>query len=113
MDQYQVVSTIGSGSFGVAYLVKKRDAAGTTTGGIQEEPLVIKRINLKGMSATEQASALNEAKVLKSFANENSFIIGYHDSFIENNGLHIVLDYANGGDLSDYIKHKQTKKQQN
>ena len=110
MNQYQVVSTIGSGSFGVAYLVKKRDAAGTTTGGIQEEALVVKRINLKGMSASEQESALNEAKVLKSFANENSFIIGYHDSFIENNGLHIVLDYANGGDLSAYIKHKQMKK---
>ena len=33
----------------------------------------------------------------------NSFIIGYHEAFVEGKRLNIVLDYADGGDLSNYI----------
>ena len=102
MDQFTVQKTIGSGSFGVAYLV-------TRNGTDEREKLVVKRINMSGMGEDEQAASLNEVNVLRSFSNENSFIIGYHDSFIENKGLHIVLDYANGGDLSEYTKNKRKK----
>ena len=104
MDQFVVHKTIGSGSFGIAYLVTRK-------GNICEK-LVVKRIDMVGMEENEQAAALNEVNVLKSFANQNSFIIGYHDSFIENTGLHIVLDYANGGDLSEYIKNKRKRKKE-
>ena len=103
MEQFAVQKTIGSGSFGVAYLVTRK-------GRSAEGQLVIKRIDMSTMGAGEQAAALNEVNVLKSFANQNSFIIGYHQSFIENKALHIVLDYANGGDLSEYIKTKRKRK---
>ena len=42
----------------------------------------------------------------------NPFIIGYHSAFLESGSLHILLDYAEHGDLSQAItKTKNAKRQ--
>ena len=104
MDQFDIVKRIGSGSFGVALLVKKKNE------GPSSSQYVIKQINLTGMSAKEIKEAEHEVSVLQTLSGGNSFIIGYHEAFTETKKLHIVLDYADGGDLSDYIaKTKRNK----
>jgi NIMA (never in mitosis gene a)-related kinase len=35
---------------------------------------------------------------------ENSYVIKYYESFNENNNLNIIMEYCEGGDLSQYIK---------
>jgi len=45
----------------------------------------------------------NESKIL-SFIN-NTFIVKYFESFIENNCMNIVMEYCDGGDLSGLINH--------
>ena len=105
MDQFDIVKRIGSGSFGVALLVKKKNEDPSSS------QYVIKQINLTGMSAKEIKEAEHEVSVLQTLSGGNSFIIGYHEAFTETKKLHIVLDYADGGDLSDYIaKTKRNKK---
>ena len=88
MDQFDIVKRIGSGSFGVALLVKKKNE------GPSSSQYVIKQINLTGMSAKEIKEAEHEVSVLQTLSGGNSFIIGYHEAFTETKKLHIVLDYV-------------------
>jgi len=46
--------------------------------------------------------ALSEVNVLRVI--RHPFVIGYHRSFICDSTLHIVLDYAAGGDLGARVK---------
>ena len=98
MDQFDIVKRIGSGSFGVALLVKKKNEDPSSS------QYVIKQINLTGMSAKEIKEAEHEVSVLQTLSGGNSFIIGYHEAFTETKKLHIVLDYADGGDLANAIE---------
>lgn len=96
MDQFKIIRRIGSGSFGVALLVQKN-------GLENNKQFVIKQINLSGMTQKEIQEARHEVAVLQTLSGGNSFIIGYYEAFVEGKRLNIVLDYADGGDLSDYI----------
>lgn len=58
-------------------------------------------------SQKERDESLKEVKLLSLLHHPN--IVGYYDSFIENNRLHIIMDYANGGDLSISIKSQHGK----
>ena len=49
------------------------------------------------MKKKQQKEALKEASILKKIKQKS--IIKYYTSFVENDGLHIVMEYADGGDL--------------
>ena len=128
--KYDVLKQIGRGAFGVALLVRPaKEGAATnssdnTTSDSTNKPagpdesvpldgteVVIKKIDCTLMSKDEIAEAMNEVAVLRSLANGNPFIIGYRSAFDDQGALHIVLDYAENGDLSHVIsKTKQAKK---
>jgi len=65
---------------------------------------VMKLIDLSRMNKKERAASLNEAKVLSSLTHPN--VIKYVDSFLSRKTEHlcIVMEYAEGGDLSNKIK---------
>ena len=56
------------------------------------------------LSVKEKENALNEVRILASIKHPN--IAGYNEAFFEESGhfLCIVMEYADGGDLSDLIK---------
>eukprot|EP00792_Barthelona_sp_PAP020_P006096 TRINITY_DN2906_c0_g2_i1.p1 TRINITY_DN2906_c0_g2~~TRINITY_DN2906_c0_g2_i1.p1 ORF type:complete len:761 (-),score=285.57 TRINITY_DN2906_c0_g2_i1:136-2382(-) len=98
MNAYQVVRTVGKGSFGQAKLVRHRET---------RKQYIIKTIQIENMGANERREALNEIRVLSQL--NHPFIVRYRDSFVEDRILHIVMDYAENGDLHRMIKERATR----
>jgi len=96
---YQRVRSIGRGSFGEATLVEDGDG----------KLCVMKTIDIAKLDKEHQLDAVNEVKVLSSL--KHPYIVRYHESFIDNGTLAIVMDYAEGGDLSKRIMRMREKQQ--
>lgn len=93
MNDYQVSKVIGEGAYGRAILCTHKAT---------KTQVVIKEIALNNLSCQEQREAKKETKVLSLLHHPN--IISYRGSFMQNNKLHIVMDYADGGDLFEQIQ---------
>jgi NIMA (never in mitosis gene a)-related kinase len=63
----------------------------------------MKTIDMQRCSAKEQQETLQEAKILEALSHPN--IVKFIEVFKTHKGkLCIIMDYADGGDLSDRIK---------
>jgi NIMA (never in mitosis gene a)-related kinase len=101
-ETYKKLSTLGTGSFGTAYLVECQSSS---------EKAVIKQIDITQMSEDERKETLREAKILEVLDHPN--IIRFKEVYKTKKGkLCIVMDYADGGDLQTRIKDKHKKKAQ-
>ena len=99
LKDYIIQKELGRGSFGVAYLVVH-----LLTG----QQYVLKRISIGHLNNKHQQSALREVEILKSISHPH--IIKYYSSYIEDNTLSIITEYAEGGDLYKLIlKHRHKK----
>ena len=96
-----MVRQIGRGNFGAVYLVADREEAG---GGLW----VVKKIAIFGMSAEESGRAKAEAALQKNL--RHPYVVGYRDSFIQDDHLHIVMQYCPGGDLGSAIKRVRAER---
>ncbi len=112
---YFLGALIGRGCFGQVFMAqRKADGA----------PCVIKQIPLPSMKTEQVDIALNEVSLLQSTWSFSSLsaisyatqkreahlgpshpgIIRYLDSFHDAHALHIVMEYADGGDLAQAIQ---------
>ena len=98
MTDFEVLSKLGQGSFGIVYKVRRK---------IDKGVYVLKQINISQMNAKLRKEALNEVKILNSL--NNSYIVRYHESFVEQNNLYIIMEFCEGGDLAQYIKQQGSK----
>eukprot|EP00599_Poterioochromonas_sp_BG-1_P006361 CAMPEP_0173142318 /NCGR_PEP_ID=MMETSP1105-20130129/6021_1 /TAXON_ID=2985 /ORGANISM="Ochromonas sp., Strain BG-1" /LENGTH=996 /DNA_ID=CAMNT_0014055695 /DNA_START=91 /DNA_END=3081 /DNA_ORIENTATION=- len=99
LKKYRKVKYLGKGSYGAAILVELR------ADPIQK--FVIKEIVIGHLKPQEQQSAKNEAEVLHQMNHSN--ITSYIESFVENSKLYIVMEHADGGDLTSAIQKKKTE----
>ena len=99
MDKYRKIKVIGKGAFGAAVLVECR--------ADKRLQYVIKQVDVSRLKPKERDEAKKEIKLLASFHHPN--IVHYRDSFLENGHLHIVMDYADGGDLANLLKEQGTR----
>ncbi|KAJ9464943.1 putative serine/threonine-protein kinase nek3 [Diplonema papillatum] len=94
MDAYTEVSVLGKGSFGTAVLCdRKQDGT---------------RVVVKSVSALrpkDAAAAVREIDILAALDHPN--IIRYFDSFEANGQVFIAAEYADGGDLHQYIEKQR------
>lgn len=76
MDRYRKVKRIGKGSFGTVFLCIDTQSENKEEG---DQYVVVKEINVGGLSDKERRDAVNESKVLAHLIHPN--IIRYHKSF--------------------------------
>ena len=105
IEVYKPIKTLGKGSFGEAILVKS-SAPGN---GLY----VMKIISMDNMSEELKEKTYSEVKILQKLNHPN--IIKFHEFFFSKNfrnqiSLHIIAEYADGGDLHRKIQIYKQKK---
>lgn len=96
MEKFTKVKNIGKGNMGACALARNNEDG---------RYYVIKQVDLAKLNKKERQQSLNEAKVLSALRHPN--IINYYDSFLARKSDHlcIVMEFADGGDLSQRIKN--------
>ena len=98
LAQLQVLKEVGRGASGVVFKVRAENGS----------EFAMKRIMISHLSKKQQREVLREVEMLKAVRHHN--IIRYFGSFIENDYLFILMEYAEGGDLYTFLKRQKDKK---
>lgn len=99
MKDFEILSKLGEGAFGVVFKVKRREDG---------EEYALKKVKIGSMKEKERENAVNEIRILASLDDEH--IIGYKDCFYDEttSTLCVVMEFASGGDLlkkvSNHVK---------
>jgi len=95
MDGYDPLRVLGEGSFGKVYLMRDKKARAL---------VCVKVIKLRNIPRKEREACKKEVDLLRRLNHPN--ICGYRGSFMSRNkdSLCIVMEFCDGGDLSDVIK---------
>jgi len=102
LDDYDVVCTIGSGSYGTCKKIKRK-----TDGKIR----VWKELEYGSMTDEEKKLLVSEVNLLRELKHPN--IVRYHDRIIDRGStkIYIVMEFCEGGDLAAYIlKYRKQRK---
>ncbi|KAK9867887.1 hypothetical protein WJX84_001961 [Apatococcus fuscideae] len=91
-SDFQFLSKIGVGSYGSVWKAMRRADSLT---------YAIKELDMRAMSHKERVDCAAEAKVLSSL--QSPYIIRYFDSFIDEDFLYIVTEFASSGTLHSLI----------
>lgn len=70
---------------------------------------VLKKINLAIVKSSYRREALREVQLMKRLANPH--VIRYYNSFIEEDTLYIIMEYADNGDLHKLLRSKRDKRE--
>ena len=99
-DDYEVLDTIGCGSFAKCSRVRRKST---------KEILVWKELSYGAMSDKEKQMLCDEVNILRDLNHPN--IVQFVDRLIDhqNRKIFIVQEYCDGGDLASYIKLKREK----
>eukprot|EP01017_Pseudomicrothorax_dubius_P002574 TRINITY_DN10130_c0_g1_i4.p1 TRINITY_DN10130_c0_g1~~TRINITY_DN10130_c0_g1_i4.p1 ORF type:complete len:427 (+),score=51.51 TRINITY_DN10130_c0_g1_i4:97-1377(+) len=95
LADFEVHRVLGKGGYGIVYKVKSL---------LDQQIYVMKTIDLSKESHERQLRFLHEVKVLRRLKHPN--VIQYHNAFIENGGLHIIMEYAKRGDLHQLMERR-------
>jgi NIMA (never in mitosis gene a)-related kinase len=100
MQKYETKKVVGEGSFGKAILCKRK---------VDSKMCIIKQISMQKLSSKEAILTEQEATLLRRLQHPN--IVTFWESFVSNRMLHIVMEFADGGDLDQYVKsHAKSRK---
>ena len=94
VSDFKIIKELGKGSYGTVYTVKSL---------LNSNIYVMKKMELNHLNPRQQVECYREVSILKKVSHKN--IIKYYSSFIENNILYIIMEYAELGDLYSLIKH--------
>mmetsp|Transcript_125131 Transcript_125131/g.348204 ORF Transcript_125131/g.348204 Transcript_125131/m.348204 type:complete len:386 (-) Transcript_125131:195-1352(-) len=97
---YEFRQQLGRGSFGVVHKVQRKEDGAT---------LVCKCISLKGMKGKALEEASQEVTLLRQISAGSPYIVDYVESFVEKDVLHIVMEFCEHGDLSNYLREQRGK----
>ena len=88
-EQYIKLKMIGKGTFGQAFLVKRKDSG---------KRYVVKEVSVDSMTQKDRTQALTEVTALSKCKHLN--VIRYKEAFVTSPGqLNIVMEYASAGKI--------------
>jgi|688.fasta_scaffold36906_2 serine/threonine protein kinase len=93
---YRILNKIGSGTHGIVYKVENI---------LTHQILALKDMYLHNLSNKEQEQLVMEICIQK--CNTCQYIIKYIDSFIHNEHVYIISEYASNGDLQSLIDYNK------
>jgi NIMA (never in mitosis gene a)-related kinase 2 len=102
MENYEKLSDIGKGSFGVVCKVRRKSDGRT---------LVWKEMNYGRMNEKEKQQLVSEVNILRELHHPN--IVRYYDRIIdkEQTKIFIVMEYCERGDMAQLIKRLKKEKE--
>ena len=74
---------------------------------VMDRHYVIKEVDTAALPSYAAFEAMQEIELLAEL--DSHFIVGYHDSFIDDTRINIIMEYCQHGDLSTYIKKQNGK----
>lgn len=92
MENYTVLRLLGKGNYGSVYLAT-HNASGTE--------VALKAVPVEGMTSDERDRAMREVALLSHLA--HPCVVRAWDAFIQDQHLHMVMEYCSGGDLGTII----------
>ena len=94
LSDFEIIKELGKGSYGTVYTVKSL---------INSNIYVMKKMEINHLKYRQQQECYREVSILKKVSHKN--IIKYYSSFLEQEILYIIMEYAELGDLYSLIKH--------
>ena len=94
LSDFEIVKQLGKGSYGTVYVVHSK---------LDKNTYVMKKMELNHLKENQQKECYREVSILRKVSHPN--IIKYYSSFLENESLCIIMEYAELGDLYTLIKH--------
>ena len=99
VQDYVLIKSLGKGSFGEVYLTQK---------GKSSKLYATKRIPCSKLSSKDFKKYLdNEILIMRQLQHEN--IIKFQDCYKTENNIYIIMEYINGGSLSEFLANYKLK----
>ncbi|KAL0208880.1 hypothetical protein P9112_011467 [Eukaryota sp. TZLM1-RC] len=98
LSDFQQISVLGRGSYGTVSKVRR----------LKDGKFYCLKKVILPRNQKQADAAISECHILASLDDTCNFVVHYYDSFFEKEALYIVMELAEGGNLSDYLrKHKE------
>lgn len=101
-SDFKIISELGRGNFGKVFKIQSMKNG---------KYFVLKIIDMSSLTPRQQKSTRAEVDILQQVSHPH--IIKFYDSYIKELKLHIVMEYADGGDLQHvtyYTAHQYTER---
>ena len=99
LEEYDVGKAIGKGKFSIVYKAAHKGVLG----GVSKRQVALKKVSVfNAMDKKSRDKCLKEVRLLQNLRHPN--IIEYLDSFVDNQELVIVFEWAEAGDLKRQIR---------
>ena len=101
MENFEILETLGEGSYSTVYKVKRK---------LDNQIYALKKVKLLNLNEREKKNSLNEVRILASV--KSNYVISYKEAFFDekDSTLGIVMEFADNKDLYQKIIEYKKKK---